>query len=130
MPGSKNTEYRSLSNWLATGTCCVAIALRSAWIADWLIVSLKTQTLGPKVVVSASGHRLVAAAAGRGRRRAGGRRCAGGHRRQRADGQRGRGEDQGREKQGPWQLDAWAHLTVLTWVKAQQKCNGRAFPWH
>ena len=63
MPGSKNTEYRSLSNWLATGTCCVAIALRSAWIAAWLIVSVKTQTLGPKVVVSASGHRLVAAAA-------------------------------------------------------------------
>ena len=64
MPGSKNTEYRSLSNWLATGTCWVAIALRSAWIADWLIVSLNTQTLGPKVVVTASGHRLVADAAG------------------------------------------------------------------
>ena len=62
MPGSKSTEYRSLSNWLATGTCCVAIALRSAWIAAWLIVSLKTQTLGPKVVVSASGHRLAPAA--------------------------------------------------------------------
>jgi len=62
VPGSKNTEYRLLLNWLPTGTCWVAMASRSAWIADWLIVSLKTQTLGPKVVVTASGHRLAAAA--------------------------------------------------------------------
>ena len=37
MPGSKNTAYRSLSNWAPIGTCWVAIALRSAWIAAWVI---------------------------------------------------------------------------------------------
>jgi hypothetical protein len=59
VPGSKKIEYRSLSNWLATGTCWAAIALRSAWIADWLIVSLKTHTFGPNVAEAASGHRLA-----------------------------------------------------------------------
>jgi hypothetical protein len=30
VPGSKNTAYRWLSNWLPIGTCWVAIAFRSA----------------------------------------------------------------------------------------------------
>src|SRR5271170_3583337 len=51
--------YRLLSNWLPTGTCWAEMALRSAWMFAWLIVGLKTQTFGPKVVVSASGHRDV-----------------------------------------------------------------------
>src|SRR5579859_2592330 len=44
------------------GTCWVAIAFRSAWIADWLIVSLKTHTFGPNCALTASGQRLVASA--------------------------------------------------------------------
>ena len=64
MPGSKNTEYRLLSNWLPTGTCWVEIAFRSAWIAAWLIVSLNTHTFGPNTAEAASGHKLGAGAAG------------------------------------------------------------------
>ena len=48
--------YRWLSNWLATGTCWVAMLLRSAWMVAWLIVSLKTQTSGPKAATFAPGH--------------------------------------------------------------------------
>src|SRR5438128_23027 len=40
----------------------MAMLLRSFWIAAWLIVSLKTQTLGPKAAVVASGHTEPAAA--------------------------------------------------------------------
>src|SRR5271154_3335212 len=47
--------YRLLSNWLPTGTCCAEIASRSAWMVAWLIVSLKTQTLGPNTPF-APGH--------------------------------------------------------------------------
>jgi hypothetical protein len=48
--------YRWPSNWLATGTCWVEMALRSPWMVAWLMVSLKTQTLGPKAATSAPGH--------------------------------------------------------------------------
>src|ERR1700733_351159 len=48
--------YRWLSNWLATGTCWVAMALRSAWMVAWLMVLLKTQTSGPNAATFAPGQ--------------------------------------------------------------------------
>ena len=56
MPGWKKIAYRWLSNWLVTGTCWVEMALRSLWMAAWLMVSLKTQTFGPKAATFASGR--------------------------------------------------------------------------
>src|SRR5437763_17126635 len=57
------TAYRWLSNWLATGTCWVAMLSRSCWMAAWLMVSVKTQTLGPNEATFASGQMDPAAAA-------------------------------------------------------------------
>src|SRR5580704_6869966 len=48
--------YRWLSNWLLAGTCWAEIALRSAWMAAWLMLGLKTQTSGPNAATFASGH--------------------------------------------------------------------------
>jgi hypothetical protein len=41
------------------GTCWVAIAFRSAWIAAWLIDGVNTHTFGPNVAVTASAQRLA-----------------------------------------------------------------------
>jgi len=41
--------YRWLSNWLLAGTCWAEIALRSAWMAAWLMLGLKTQTSEPEL---------------------------------------------------------------------------------
>ena len=60
--------YRWLSNWLATGTCWVEMAFRSAWIWAWVMLGVKTQTFGPNVAELASGQMLAAA---------GGEGCAG-----------------------------------------------------
>src|SRR5947208_12449058 len=57
------TAYRWLSNWLATGTCWVAMLSRSCWMAAWLMVSVKTHTLGPNEATFASGQMDAAAAA-------------------------------------------------------------------
>ena len=57
--------YRRLLNWLAMGTCWEATLLRSLWMADWVIVSLKTQTFGPRAATYASGQAGMAATADR-----------------------------------------------------------------
>src|ERR1019366_6195814 len=56
---------RWLLNWLATGTCWLAMLSRSVWMVAWLMVSLKTQTLGPKEVAFSPGHKEDGACAGR-----------------------------------------------------------------
>src|SRR5215469_14205381 len=42
------------------------MALTSAWMADWLMLALKTHTSGPKAATFASGHGEVSAAAAAG----------------------------------------------------------------
>src|ERR1019366_4646906 len=56
---------RWLLNWLATGTCWLAMLSRSVWMVAWLMVSLKTQTLAPKEVAFSPGHKEDGACAGR-----------------------------------------------------------------
>jgi hypothetical protein len=46
-------------NWADKGTCWAAMLFKSVWIAAWLIDGVNTHTFGPKVAVTASGHRLV-----------------------------------------------------------------------
>src|SRR6516165_287969 len=48
-------------NWL--DTCWLAMLSRSAWMLAWLMVVLKTHTLGPKAATFASGQIDVSAAA-------------------------------------------------------------------
>src|SRR3954449_5427085 len=55
--------YRLLLNWASTGTCWVAIASRSAWIADCDMAGVSTQTFGPNVAEAASGQMLAGSGA-------------------------------------------------------------------
>src|SRR5271169_3899533 len=45
---------RWVPNWF--DTCWLAMLSRSAWMVAWLMVSLKTQTLGPNAATFAPGH--------------------------------------------------------------------------
>ena len=67
------------------------MVFRSAWMAAWVIVSLKTQTLGPKAATVASGHIDETGAAG-------GQDC--GSRAERGGGQAGGSQRRHRGEQG------------------------------